>query len=178
MCRTTANHYENQGSQTQHRRNPSQAQDAQNGCAVLSRLWIVVIAIEQQLIDQVADLALPRLNQAEPQIFRWIFDAVVVLRDLAFGGQHHDRGRVRELLGLFVILVLKSRGLGQRINGVLLPHQKMPALLGARAFVPFGKPAFFFAAISGVSLGSKLTVMTSNSLPTSNFIMRSECSKP
>ena len=58
---------------------------------------IVVIAVQQHLIDDVADLVLRGLDQSQPQIFRRKFHAIEVLRDASLRRQHHNGGGVREL---------------------------------------------------------------------------------
>src|SRR6185503_3070845 len=46
--------------------------------AIRTGSWIVVIAIEQQLLDRAPDLVFRRLDQSETQVTRGVVDAVEV----------------------------------------------------------------------------------------------------
>src|SRR6266699_5587733 len=108
--------------QEQHRPNPKNGQPARelndpaDDCAVFPGVRIIVVAIQNHLIGQGSNLALRSLNQPQPQVLWRKFHAIVILGDLALGSQDHNGGRVRELTGLGIVLVLKSRGLGQCVN--------------------------------------------------------------
>ena len=51
--------------------------------AVLPGLRVVVVAEQQRLIDERADLAFRRFDQRQPQVARRELDAVEVARDVA-----------------------------------------------------------------------------------------------
>ena len=65
-----------------------------------------MIAIQQHLIHGVADLALGSLHQSHAQIFGRKINTVKITRDAALRGEHHDRGGVRELLDLRIVLMI------------------------------------------------------------------------
>ncbi len=72
------------------------------------------------------------MHQREAKILGRIFHAIEILRDLPFRRDHHDRRRVRKLLGVFVPRILETDCFRQRLDGRLLSRQKMPALISAR----------------------------------------------
>src|SRR5712671_5103592 len=67
------------------RHTAGQAHDIHYNRAVFSGRRIVVIAVKHQRIDGTADLILRSFNQTQPQIARWIIDAVKVTREFSFG---------------------------------------------------------------------------------------------
>src|SRR5947207_8813982 len=108
--------------QEQHRPNAKNGQsagelnDPADDCAVFPGIRIVVIAVQNHLICERSNFVLRSLNQPQPQVLCRKFHAIVILGDPALGSQDHDASRVRELISLGIVLVLKSRGLGQCVN--------------------------------------------------------------
>ena len=92
--------------------------------AVAADRRVVVEAVEQDLVDEAADLAAGRLDQAEPQVARRVLDAEAIAGDLAAGGQQHDAGGVGELLELRVVDVLEADGVGERVIEPAAPVRK------------------------------------------------------
>ena len=58
-------------------------QNSRNDRSIFPGVRIVVIAVQEHLIRQRADLVLRRLNQSQAQILGRVLDSVVVLRDFA-----------------------------------------------------------------------------------------------
>src|SRR5208337_1442333 len=102
---------------------------ADNG-TIFSSPGIVVIAVEQHLVADVANLVLRGLHQSEAQIFRRKLDSVKVSRNAAVGREHHDGGGVSVLLGFRIELKLEADGFGQRFDLVSLAGKEVPALTG------------------------------------------------
>src|SRR5262245_15208323 len=154
--RAPTHHQKNERPEKQHGCDARQPQQSQNDRAVFSLCRVVVIAVEEHLIDKVADLSLPRLYQSQAKILRRILHTVVVLRNLALGRQDHDRGGVRALLRLLVVLVLKAGSVRERIDRGLVADQKMPSLFGPCAFVSLEQ----FGFLRGSHLGSFVRIKT------------------
>ena len=87
------------------------------------------------MIDGGADLALGGVDQTEAQIARRVFDAEEVARDSPVRREHHDRGRVGELLFLGHVGVMKADGAREALDGGRVAGQKMPCGRGARTVV-------------------------------------------
>src|SRR2546426_2968322 len=111
-------HDEQESAQNQNRRRSRQAQNVGDDGAVLSARRIIVVAVEQHLIDRIANLPLRRFDQAHPQILGWKIHTIEVARDATLRSQHHDRGRVRELVDLRIVLILEAYRPGQRVDGI------------------------------------------------------------
>jgi len=79
-----------------------------------------VIAIEQDLIDGRADLAVAGVHERQAQIARREFNAVEILRDLPGLREHRDSRRMRELLDRLVVHVLEADCFGQRRDRLLV----------------------------------------------------------
>ena len=90
-----------------------------------------MIAVEQHLVDRIADFALRGLHQTHAQIFRRIIHAVEISRDAPLRRQHHDGRGVRILLDLGIVLILKADSFRERIDRLRGSGQEMPA--GSRA---------------------------------------------
>ena len=118
---------------------------------------IVTKAVQQHLIDRGADHAVGRLDQPEPQIAGRILDPVEVARDPSVGRQDHDRRGVRELADVGKPREAESHCVRQAGDRWPLTGQEVPAIARTVAAVVLEIGAFFAAASSGVSVGSKLT---------------------
>ena len=112
-----------------------------------------MIAIQEQCIDDVADLACARFDQAEPQVFRRILDTVVVLRDSAFGSQDQNGRGVRELPGFRIVLVIEAGGPGQGVDRILMAYEEVPALFRAGTLVTAEELGFLFGGNLGRVMG-------------------------
>src|SRR5579864_44137 len=99
--------------------------------AVFSGGGIVVIAVEQDLIYCVADLALRGFYQPHAEVFRRKIHAVEIARDAALRRQHHDGGGVCVLVDFGIVLILKADGFGERVNRLRGAGQEVPAGRGA-----------------------------------------------
>src|SRR5258708_16637028 len=102
---------------------------------VVAGAGIVVIAVEENLIPDVADAVLRRLHQAEAQILRRELDSVEVSRNVAVRREHNDRSGVGVLFGLRVKMILGSHRSGERIYLVSFAGQGVPTLIGVRSTV-------------------------------------------
>ena len=111
-------------------RDPDRAHDRE---AVAAGHRVVVIAVEQQRVDRRADLSRRRLDDAEAQIARSVFDAEQILRQPAVGREDDDAARMRVLFRLRVPGVAEAGGLRQPIDLRLIAGQEMPAFGGAGA---------------------------------------------
>src|SRR5271169_1201592 len=105
----------------------SQPQNVADNRAIFAGGGIVVIAVEQHLIDGVADLALRGFDQTHAQVFRRIIHAVEIARDAALRSEHHDGGGVRVLVDLGIVLILEADGLGQCVDRLRGSGEEMPA---------------------------------------------------
>src|SRR5581483_12514951 len=110
----------------QDRRSSRQLQNSSDNRSVFSFVGIVVVAVKQYFIHDIADLVLRGLYQSQAQVFRSKLHAVVVLRDLPFGRENHDCRGVRKLLGFGIVFVLKTSSVCQRIDRTLWSGKKMP----------------------------------------------------
>src|SRR5258708_18317304 len=97
---------------------------------VVAGAGIVVIAVEENLIPDVADAVLRRLHQAEAQILRRELDSVEVSRNVAVGRGHNDRSGVGVLFGLRVKLIFEAHRSSERIGLVKFAGQEVPTLIG------------------------------------------------
>ena len=86
-----------------------------------------MIAVEQQLIDGVADPAGRRLDQRELHVARRVVDAEEVARQPALRRRDDDAARMRELLRLVVPREVEARRVGQRLDRRLVAGQEVPA---------------------------------------------------
>src|SRR5579859_105373 len=107
---------ENQSAEEQNRDAAAELQHVADDCAVFSGGRIVVIAVEENLIDRIADLAFGSLDQAHTEVFRGKFYPVEVARDAALRSEDHDRCGVRVLVLGGVVLILKADGFGERVD--------------------------------------------------------------
>src|SRR5215471_4196199 len=120
--------------------NGSQSTDPQNveyRGAISALPGIVVIAIQQQLVYDSANLPLRCLNNSQPELARGILYSVAVLRDVTVRGKQHDATGMRVLLRIRVPGITEAERLGQCVNLLLLAHQEVPTLVGAGAAVTF-----------------------------------------
>src|SRR5688572_16852255 len=78
-----------------------QAHNIHNDESVFSSRWIVVIAVEQDGVDQRADLVLTGFDKTQPEIAGREFQAIKVLGETSFRREDHDRAHVRPLTGMF-----------------------------------------------------------------------------
>jgi hypothetical protein len=102
--------------QEQHREGAGRTNEVHDDETVLAGLRIVVVAEQQHLIGERADLARRGLDERQLQVARREFHAVQVPRHMARRGQHRDRRRVRELVDRGVIGVTEADGAGQRLD--------------------------------------------------------------
>ncbi len=114
---------------------PPSFQHVADDRAVFAGGGIVVIAVQKNLIDGVADFSLRGFDQSHAQVFRREVHAVEVARDAALRGQDHDRGGVRVLVLGGVVLILEADSLGEGVDGVGRAGQEMPAGGGVGASV-------------------------------------------
>src|SRR5207302_11011923 len=96
--------------------NARQPQNAENNDVVPTGARVVVIAVQQDLIDKIANLVPGSLKQSEPQVPGRELHAVVVLRDLSWRRQNHDRGRGCKLPCPGVVVILKPGSPGQCVD--------------------------------------------------------------
>src|SRR5690242_10540356 len=76
--------------------NAAQANDPEDGSAVLRARGIVVVTKQQDVIDGRANLSRGSVHQAKAHIAARIFDAIKVTRDAAARGQEHYAAGVGE----------------------------------------------------------------------------------
>ena len=108
MTNIRAKHHEHERAQDENGAKPRQLQNIADDGAVLSAARIVVIAIQENLIADIANPVLRGLHESEPQILGREFDSIEVSRNVAVRCEHHNRSGVRVLLGLRIELILKS----------------------------------------------------------------------
>ena len=146
MSRATigTEHDKHKCSQNEHGPERRQLQDVADDCAVFSGPGIVVIAVEQHLVADVANPVLRGLHQPKTQIFRRKLDSVKVSRNVAVGRKHNDGGGVRVLLGLRIELKLEADRFGERFDLVSLAGEEVPALIGVRAAIALHDVPLFF----------------------------------
>ena len=77
--------------------------------AVAAGLGVVLVAVEQDLVDGVADPPAGRVHEREPQVLRRVLDAEQVVGDPALGRRHEHAGGVCELLRVRVPHVAEAR---------------------------------------------------------------------
>src|SRR5579872_4586233 len=114
-----------------------EAENVGDDCAIFSGLRIVVIAIEQNRIDSVADFALGGFDEAHAQILGREIDAIEIARDAALRCEHHDGSGVGELIALDVVLILEAHGLGEGVDGFGPAGKEVPSGGGVGAAVTF-----------------------------------------
>src|SRR5829696_8938212 len=121
-----------QEDEAEHGQDAAQPYDVQGGGAVAADHRIVVEAVEQDLVDQAADLAAGRLDQAQPDVACRVLEAEDVARDLAAGSRDDNAGGVRELVAVLVVDVVEADGVGEPADRRRRAGQEVPARLGAR----------------------------------------------
>ena len=128
-----------------------------------------MVAVEQDLVDQRADLVVRRLDQRQPQVARRVLDAVEIARDPPLGGEDDDPGGVRELLALGVVDVAEADAAASGLDRRLRPGEEVPAGVGALAAVAAEDLGASSPRPAPASrCGSMLTMTTSKSLPGSS----------
>src|ERR1700678_998086 len=90
LMRIAAEHHNQKSAEDQHGGRSGQTNHVGDYRAVTTRLRVVVIAIQHNLIDDSTDLVVRRLNQAQADILGRKLHAVVILSDLARRGHDHD----------------------------------------------------------------------------------------
>src|SRR5215208_1729075 len=91
----------------EHGQDAAQPYDVQGDGAVAADHRIVVEAVEQDLVDQAADLAAGRLDQAQPDVARRVLEAEDVARHPALRSRDDHAGGVRELVAVRVVDVVE-----------------------------------------------------------------------
>src|SRR5215470_11260463 len=96
----------------QHCRQPGDLQHPADDGAIFSGCRIVVVAVENHLVHQVANLVVGSLNQAQSQILWREINSVEILRNFAFWSENYYGRSVRELLVLLIELVAEPNCFG------------------------------------------------------------------
>src|SRR6185436_3000907 len=78
---------DDQEGERHHGRHGRNAQDVQGGGAVAAHRRIVVEAVEEELVDDGAELAVARLHQAEPDVAGRKLDPQQIARHPSLGGE-------------------------------------------------------------------------------------------
>ena len=112
----------------------AELQDVADDGAIFPSPGIVVIAVEQHLVADVANLVLRGLHQPQAQILGRKLDSIEVSRNMVVGRQHDDCGGVGVLLGFRIELILEADRFGERIDLIRLAGQEVPPLSA------FGRP--------------------------------------
>src|SRR5450759_1085981 len=92
---------------------------------VLTLLGIVVIAEQQNLIGDSADLPLRCIHKRQAQITLLIFDSEEVPRYTRVGRQHHESAGVAPLPGGFIPLVPESDRIRQGADILFVAGEEM-----------------------------------------------------
>ena len=111
--------------------------------SVLGDRGIIAEAVEEHLVDDVADLAGGSLDQGQANVFRGVLDPVIVLSQPAIGGGHDDTARMSVFVGLGLIGEVETGDAGDPGDRFFATGQEMPAVLGA----------FLAVAVQGGELG-------------------------
>src|SRR5215831_5425470 len=98
-----------------HREDEPDANRVDHRRAVLPFRRVVVVAEQQDLVADRAELVVRRLDHRQPQVARREVDAEQVARDDALRRRDVDRGRVRELLQALVVGVVETDRRGERL---------------------------------------------------------------
>src|SRR5688572_17728640 len=109
IARLTPPHDQDEAHQKRERDRAAQAYEVHRNGAVAADGRVVVVAVEQQLVDDRADAPLPRLHQRHPQLLRRVLHAVEIARETAVGRGHEQAAGVRELLRLLVPAIREPR---------------------------------------------------------------------
>src|SRR5579864_2150576 len=85
---------EDQAADEQDGQRATQLQHVADDRAIFAGGGIVVIAVQKNLIDRVADFSLRGFDQSHTQIFRWEVDAVEIARDADLRSEKRGSGGV------------------------------------------------------------------------------------
>src|SRR5439155_20181864 len=88
---------------------------------------VVVVAVEEERVDERSDLSPRSLDEREAQIARRVLDAEEVARESSIRSRDVDRARVSELADPLVPRVPEPDGVGQAGDRPRLSGQEMPA---------------------------------------------------
>src|SRR5262245_39818505 len=94
----TSNHDEDERTQTEHRGDTGEAQRAHHDEAIAPAHRVVVIAVEEECVGDVADPAIGCFDDRVTEIARSVLDPEQIARQPAVRCEHEDPARVRELL--------------------------------------------------------------------------------
>src|SRR6185312_9415748 len=108
-----------------------QLNDPGDNCAVAPDAWIVVVAIEDDLVRKSSNVILRRLDQTKPKVGREISRSVVILRNSPIGRKEHNAGCVGKLVAALVPVVVKPNRVAEGVNRGFIAGQKMPSVRSA-----------------------------------------------
>src|SRR6185503_6150047 len=109
-------------------RDARDSQDSQDGHAVASGRRIILVAEQQQRIDERARLPFRRFGERQPQVPRRVLDAEEVARDAAVGREDDDRAGVRELPAARVGREAVADRAAEGLDRARIARQEPPAL--------------------------------------------------
>jgi hypothetical protein len=139
------------GADQQHGEHGSTAHQIHGRRGVLTRVAIILKAIQQHLVERRTDLARCRFDQRQAIRPRRVLDAIQVAGDAAFGSEHDQDGCVGELPAPLDPLIAESGSVGQFRDRIMLAGQKMPTLRGT-GLVDRLEHAFFLEISQAVRL--------------------------
>src|SRR6202171_4679163 len=120
---------------------PAQTNQVHHDGAVLPDFRIVVVAVQKDLVDRVADFPIGGFDEPETEVARRVLDPVEVAGEPAVRSQDEDAARVRELTEVLVPAVAEADGLREPRDGAGPAGQEMPPLRGTRpAVLRQGRP--------------------------------------